>query len=184
VKDAELEKLLESADAAAPIARLQEDLPARIRRRAKRRMRAKIVTIAVFLAPLLSLPVYLAQLKTPEIAERKAAPSTMADLKTRIVALDVEARKHELATLRLEQQESLLQLRQREARAAEQTFEELTADRCITAQLMVGRADDLSRSSGDHSQAVREYERVVEMFSQTPQAAVAAQRLRELKTQT
>jgi hypothetical protein len=184
VNDAELENLLKSADAAAPIARLREDLPMRVRRRARRRLKGKIVTVVVLLAPLLSLPVYLAQLKTPEIAERKAAPSTMADLKTRIAALDIEARQHELAAMRLEQQESLLQLRQREARAVEQTFEELTADRCITAQLMVGRADDLSQNSADHSQAVREYERVLEMFSQTPQAAMASQRLRELKTQT
>jgi hypothetical protein len=164
--------------------RLAENLPTRVRRRATQRARAKLVTIAVLLAPLLSLPAYLAERKTPRIAEREPAPPTMADLKAQIAVLDAQARQHELTAQRLEQQESLLRLRQLQARADEQTFEALTADPCITAQLMVSRADDLSNNSADRAQAVREYQRVVEMFSQTPQAAIATQRLREMKTQT
>jgi hypothetical protein len=59
--DLELKNLLESADAVVPIARLQEDLSARVRSRAKRRTRRKIAAIALLLAPLAGLPAYLAR---------------------------------------------------------------------------------------------------------------------------
>jgi hypothetical protein len=107
-----------------------------------------------------------------------------ADLKAQIAALGAEARVDELTAQYLEQQERLLRLQQRQASADERTFEELTVDRCVAAQLMVSRADGLAQSPGDRDRAVRGYQRVIELFSQTPQAAVAARRLAEIKAQT
>jgi hypothetical protein len=90
----------------------------------------------------------------------------------------------EMTAQYLEQQERLSRLQQRQARADERTFEELTVDRCVAAQLMVSRADGLAQSPGERDRAVRGYQRVIELFSQTPQAAVAARRLAEMKAQT
>jgi hypothetical protein len=184
VKDEQLKNLLQSADAAVPPAVLQQELLKRIRPRARRAAMVKIAIVTLIAAAVPIVPIYFARQKATPIASSKPGPSIKDDLNSKIAALEAEAAGHELTAQRIEQQELFLRLRQREARAAGQTFEELTANQCITAQLMVNRAEDLSHSPDDRAQAAHEYQRVIELFSQTPQAAVAAQRLREMKTQT
>jgi hypothetical protein len=184
VKDEQLRNLLQSADSSVPPAQLQAELLKRIRPRARREASVKILVVTLLVATLPILPIYFAMQKATQITRRGSAGSTKVDLKSQIAALDAEARQYEMAAQQLEQQELIVRLRQRQARATERTFEQITVDRCVTAQLMVSRADDLAKNPADREQAGKEYQRVIELFSQTPQAAIAARRLAELKTQT
>jgi hypothetical protein len=176
VKDAELENLLESADATAPIARLLEDLPTRVRRRAKRRLRAKIVTIAVLVAPLLSLPTYIGQLKTPWNAEHEAVVVTTDGLKAQIAALDVEARFH----LRVAQEISRLDSAGKVAPAIVQSLPletALAADRFSAAAVLLQSADGVESGGNGNPNAVTLYQNVIRLFPDAPAATTARQRL-------
>ncbi|HWE92765.1 MAG TPA: hypothetical protein VG269_02220 [Tepidisphaeraceae bacterium] len=195
--------LLQTADDAAPLPGVRADLTARVRQRVRgrKRMRAAgsataLVLLAVAATVLVAhggpgSKVPITQRDNQNRDNQKGeAPVDVPALKEQYARLESEARQHELTAAAMIRMESRARREERIAAAAERAQEvlarpdvldELAARRDRTARILVDRGDVLLRQTGGAPAAAESYKNVVDLFPDTPEAAVARDRLGRIK---
>jgi hypothetical protein len=187
--DDELLQLLKRADEPAKLApHALRDLPARVlRRRSRRRVARASAMLMVLLVGSISI---VTLLERPEQQQR-------AGLIANVTTLPSEPRANVLATIDSQidlhsrtaaMLTSIEQSRARSARASQRDAGRedvlLVNDRARdqAAMLLLQRADRLSNDASDSGAAAKQYRRAIELFPDTPAAAVAQRRLDQIKS--
>jgi hypothetical protein len=186
--DDELLQLLKRADEPAKLApHALRDLPARVlRRRSRRRVARASAMLMVLLVGSISIVTLLErpeQQRAGLIANVTTLPSepranVLATIDSQI---DLHARTAAMLT-------SIEQSRARSARASQRDAGRedvlLVNDRARdqAAMLLLQRADRLSNDASDSGAAAKQYRRAIELFPDTPAAAVAQRRLDQIKS--
>jgi hypothetical protein len=178
--DSQLQELLDSIESDASAVRLQPDLAKRVRRRVKRRARIRGFSAAtIFLVVCAGAVTFLVRdfRRRQVIGVEASAGDVAIRLRAEIDDLNVRANQHETMAKRLEQLESMAAM---ERKIGGDPILELTTDRAAAAGILVARAKELERDRSI-SEAIAQYQRIVELFADTPQAIVAERRLRDIK---
>jgi hypothetical protein len=199
VNEEQLRELLQTADDAAPPPGVRADLTARVRQRVRgrKRMRAAggaavLVLLAVAATVLVAHggPKSKAPLTSKDDLKGREMPIDIPALKAQYARLESEARQHELTAAAMLRSEARSQREEQAAAATERAREiltrpdvldELAARRERTARILVDRGDVLLREPGGAPAAAESYKNVVDLFPDTPEAAVARDRLGRIK---
>jgi hypothetical protein len=184
--DAELARLLQTADAeysivhSAPSAAALCNV-ARRRRSRSRRMRAASSALG---ATLIVAIIAASGLKTSQpIAPSAASRNAAAELSQILNALDREAKQRRQVVLALRRSEQLAeQQAELHLLASESSATSTVVEASRSAAISLQYAKLVERESQDAEQAYREYERVVLRFPGTPWADVAAASLQRLSS--
>lgn len=177
-----LKNLLQDADRAAgrptPVS---IDLPV-LRRRAGRRRVIRIafpVSAAAAVLVALGLWAYMGGLAKPKTEQER-----IASLENQVKALQARtdaALKFVHEVLEDERRQRRLDELQAELASIGDPLEEIREQVDKTAFMLVYQADRMYRELGLKKSAVRAYDRVIELFPESPSAKVARQRLSEIK---
>ena len=193
MNDDRLAILLRQADADAAPPALRADVVGRVRRRRQRRIAVR--SIAASLMVVLATGWFWMHRPSPPKttvarhtdAPRHAAPAPAAfDARTIQIELaqcQAEARLHELtveAMLRIEKQERARLAAAPKPRDALDVLGQLAVQRDIAAHVIVDGGDRMLKSPGGRAQAADAYRRVLDLFPDSREAAVARQRLEQL----
>jgi hypothetical protein len=193
MSDELLRRLLQQADATAgPPPRIGDHLAARVRGRVLRRRRvafrlsaAAAIVLAAGVTVLMSYsPTRRGPLAGAGIARSEPVATPHGDVRAELARLDREAEIRIAVARRTA--EILTQRRLAESRTLQQPA---IADPVADAQreveqaayTLVSQADRMCRDMNLCATAVVNYQRVVELFPETPWATVARQRLEEIK---
>jgi ribosomal protein L29 len=184
-----LGQLLARADEAAGAAPRSSEgvancIRAELRRRQARRRTATGVALALLLVVATLIPIVHSRphrVIDLAIANRaiESRPPEVSRLRRELAALRAQANAGQLtvaAMLRAERR-----VRQSPARALADPVQRIYDQRDLAALALVRQADRLYRELDHRQSAATAYERVVELFPQTPSASVARQRLFEIK---
>jgi hypothetical protein len=194
--DEQLQRLLDQADSTAQPARVQPGLAQRVRRRAKHRKRvrasiasAMVLTIAMAavwrLRPRESSIQSVAVQPKPPVAQTQVAtldPAALRELHRAEAAASDEAELHlQIANAMLKQQSkpSTRESLASDVLVQSEVLASLMEYRARTAHLMLKRGDSLLQDDA-RSAAMACYRRVMTLFPDSAEAAVARERLGRL----
>ena len=152
-------------------------LAKRVRRRIRVRRISRTVTLILVVG--IGLGFLAEAFRHAPVASHDAMTVEAVDqMRAEINDLALQAKQHEALAMQWERLESRTAMKRR---VMSDPLTELMASRAGTAGVLVAYADDLQRGNST-AQAITQYQRVVDLFGDTPQAAIALKRLREIKT--
>lgn len=193
MNDYRLAILLRQADADAAPPALGADTARRVRRRRQRRIAVR--SVATSLIVVLAMGWFWTHRPAPpktivahhdEAPMRAAPPAVLLDaqtLKSELATCEADARLHELtaeAMLRLEKQEKARHAVAPKPPDALDVLGQLAVERDIAAHVIVDRGDRMLKNPGGRAEAASAYRRVLDLFPDSREAAVARERLEQL----
>ena len=180
-----LNELLARADNAALPPTVSGDLAARVRQRAKRQSRRRVVLSSfATIAGCAVLALMLFSPPTP--ASRQSTPAQLAQIRAELADLDSAATAHHRAAQALQRIEARAQqLIDEEPYPATPTpLQRVDEARDRAALILVREAERAALQTGQESTANESYQRAARLFPETPAGRVAAGRLKPLGTST
>jgi tetratricopeptide (TPR) repeat protein len=184
--DEKIKRLLQSADRmAGPPSSAPQNLAYLVRKRALRNRRIKIIVLpaaAVFLLAFLCLSLIYNDMHKPKLTNVQAA-----QLREQVRELNMKIDAAvKLVSDVLKRQQRLERIAKLDAQLARFTdpYLQLRENLNKTAYLLLDQADTSYQKFNDVDSAVETYNRIIELFPDTPSAEQAKQRLIEIQRKT
>ena len=186
MNDQQLRQILLDVDANSPTAQVGHNLAANVRRRAARR-RLRRSAVGTTLVVLVAMTIQLTRSRRPVGArQNQTASANNGDPQLLAMAAQVESQVDSqvemLAQLRLAEKRQALQQLLRNSRSAATFGVNRAIDREATAAMLVAGADQLQRSTAGKPAAGKQYQTVLDSFSETRAALLAGDRLMRLNS--